>query len=272
MARTARLILPVEGREENLLFRFVSVPPLVQGTAVPTLAKKERFPFPPFLRFMGRQCATPCFLTLAHYPFCQEQPIRYSSPRTSGQSRLRPREFGEDASELTAFCTIHPYSLSLHHHRYVDCAVRAACTASEAWLMLPSLSRWLTLAHVHNSTQLRDSVRQTTSQVQRCSRDLGGSTEWPCFARGDCCPPGKDAIKPVPPAEMRQGFYSPYFIVPKKGGGLRPILDLRVLNRALHKLPFKMRTRRRIIKCIQPQDWFAAIVLKDASFQVSILL
>ncbi len=26
---------------------------------------------------------------------------------------------------------------------------------------------------------------------------------------------------------MRSGFYSPYFIVPKKSGGLRPILDLR---------------------------------------------
>ncbi len=33
-----------------------------------------------------------------------------------------------------------------------------------------------------------------------------------------------------------------------------------------------MRTRRRIIKCIQPQDWFAAIDLKDAYFHVSILL
>ncbi len=78
-------------------------------------------------------------------------------------------------------------------------------------------------------------------------------------------------VEPVPPAEMRQGFYSPYFIVPKKGGGLRPILDLRVLNRALHKLPFKMLTHRRMIKCIQPQDWFAAIDLKDAYFHVSIL-
>ncbi len=28
-----------------------------------------------------------------------------------------------------------------------------------------------------------------------------------------------DAIEPVPPAERRQGFYSPYFIVPKKRGG-----------------------------------------------------
>ncbi len=82
----------------------------------------------------------------------------------------------------------------------------------------------------------------------------------------------KDAIEPVPPAERRQGFYSPYFIVHKKCGGLRPILDLRVLNRALHKLPFKMWTRRRIFKCIQPRDCFAAIDLKDAYFHVSILL
>ncbi len=43
------------------------------------------------------------------------------------------------------------------------------------------------------------------------------------------------------------------------------------LNRALHKLPFKMLTHRRMIKCIQPQDWFAAIDLKDAYFHVSIL-
>ncbi len=51
--------------------------------------------------------------------------------------------------------------------------------------------------------------------------------------------------------EMRQGFYSPYFIVPKKGSGFWPILDLRVLNRALHRLPFKMLTHKRMITCIR---------------------
>ncbi len=66
----------------------------------------------------------------------------------------------------------------------------------------------ISLAHAHNSTRLRDSVRQVTSQVQRRSRDCGGSS---CLAQGDCYPPGKDAIEPVPPAEMWQGFYSPYF-------------------------------------------------------------
>ncbi len=46
---------------------------------------------------------------------------------------------------------------------------------------------------------------------------------------------------------------------------------LRLLNRALHRLPFKMLMHRRMIKCIQPRDWFAAIDLKDAYFHVSIL-
>ncbi len=78
-------------------------------------------------------------------------------------------------------------------------------------------------------------------------------------------------IEPVPPADMRSGFYSPYFIVPKKSGGLRPVLDLRVLNRSLHKLSFRMLTQKRIFECIRPRDWFAAIDLKDAYFHVSIL-
>ncbi len=70
-ARTAPLLPPVEGREENLLFQFVSVPPLVQGPAIPTFSKKEQFLFLRDLRSMGRQCGTPCLLTLAHDPFCQ---------------------------------------------------------------------------------------------------------------------------------------------------------------------------------------------------------
>ncbi len=81
----------------------------------------------------------------------------------------------------------------------------------------------------------------------------------------------KDTIQPAPPAEMESGFYSPYFIVPKKRGGLHPIWDLRVLNRALVKLPFKILMQRRIFQCVRPFDWVAAIDLTDAYFHVSIL-
>ncbi len=139
----------------------------------------------------------------------------------------------------------------------------------EAWLTLPSLSRWLT-----RTIRLGYAI-QFARQPPKFNGILETSVavrNSPVLREEIAVLLAKDAIEPVPPAERRQGFYSPYFIVPEKRGGLRPILDLRVLNRALHKLPFKMRTRRRIIKCIQPQDWFAAIELKDAYFHVSILL
>ncbi len=51
-ARTAPLLPLVEGQEENLPFLFRRWSKGTQGS-------------------MGRQCATPCFLTLAHDPFCQ---------------------------------------------------------------------------------------------------------------------------------------------------------------------------------------------------------
>ena len=37
----------------------------------------------------------------------------------------------------------------------------------------------------------------------------------------------------VPPHESHLGFYSRYFLVSKKSGEKRPILDLRVFNRSL---------------------------------------
>ncbi len=63
----------------------------------------------------------------------------------------------------------------------------------------------VSLAHAHNSTRLRDSVRQATSQVQRRSRDVGGSPERPCLARGDCCPPGKGCNRAGPSSRDEAG-------------------------------------------------------------------
>ncbi|KAI2665856.1 Transposon Ty3-G Gag-Pol polyprotein [Labeo rohita] len=52
----------------------------------------------------------------------------------------------------------------------------------------------------------------------------------------------KKAIEVVPPHDRESGFFSQCFIVPKKDGGLRPILDLRLLNRSVKRLKFKMLT------------------------------
>jgi hypothetical protein len=81
----------------------------------------------------------------------------------------------------------------------------------------------------------------------------------------------KDAISVVQPYGARDGFYSTYFIVPKKSGGLRPILNLKIFNRCLRKVRFKMETLNTIASVVPPGCWMASIDLKDAYFHVSIL-
>ncbi len=74
-----------------------------------------------------------------------------------------------------------------------------------------------------------------------------------------------------PPTQMESGFYSRYFAVPKKDGGLRLILDLCHLNLALRMSKFKMLTIKSILSQIQPRDWFVTINLKDAYFHIQIV-
>ncbi len=83
----------------------------------------------------------------------------------------------------------------------------------EAWLTLPSLSRWLTrtirLGYAFSSPgdlPKFNGVLETSVAVRNA----------PVLREEIAVLLAKDAIEPVPPAEMRQGFYSPYFIVPRK--------------------------------------------------------
>ena len=41
----------------------------------------------------------------------------------------------------------------------------------------------------------------------------------------------KGAIGEVERSDRKAGFYSRYFLIPKKDGGLRPILDIMGLNK-----------------------------------------
>ncbi len=80
----------------------------------------------------------------------------------------------------------------------------------------------------------------------------------------------KKANVQISTGEQLTGLYSKYFPVPKKDGGLRPILDLRQLNRFIKVLPFKMLTTKQILESIEPGVWLASIDLKDAYFYVPI--
>ncbi len=65
----------------------------------------------------------------------------------------------------------------------------------------------------------------------------------------------KGAIERIPASELESSFYSRYFVVAKRDGGLRSILDLRPINRALCKRLFRMISLEQIMAQIRPGDW-----------------
>ena len=79
----------------------------------------------------------------------------------------------------------------------------------------------------------------------------------------------KGAIEQVQD-RTQEGYYSMYFLVPKKTGDLRPILNLKPINHTIHKSTFKMETLQSVILAVQPGDWLASIDLKDAYFHIPI--
>ena len=66
------------------------------------------------------------------------------------------------------------------------------------------------------------------------------------------------------------GYYSNMFLVPKKNGEMRPIINLKSLNNAVEKGKFKMETQRAIRRALQKGDWVTTIDLKDAYFHIPI--
>ncbi len=102
MARTAPLLPLGEGREENLPFLFRRWSKGQRYTLSQERAISSGFSGP--WDDSVRRPASSLSPT-THFASSQESTVqgRHSSPRTSGQSRLGPREFGEDASERTAF-------------------------------------------------------------------------------------------------------------------------------------------------------------------------
>ena len=80
----------------------------------------------------------------------------------------------------------------------------------------------------------------------------------------------KHAIEPVSKLQENDGFYSTFFVVPKKSGDLRPILNLRPLNKMLSKKSFKMETLQTVSRAVQPGDWLVSLDLQDAYLHIPI--
>ncbi len=260
---------PEEGRAENPLFIF---PPLASRSVVPKTSTKEQFPLS-----LGPQRG---------WGVVNESNLSYTHPPLSPVGSCGRFERAVNCTthapsagmQVSASHTPTPLRTGNETPEPGPCVPPRCPTAGTsvgslvslvwfwgAWLALPNPSRWL-LRTIRLGYAIQFARRPP--KYRGIHFTTVRAADAPILRAEIAVLLAKDAIEPVPPADMRSGFYSPYFIVPKKGGGLRPILDLRVLNRALHRLPFKMLTPKRIFGCVHPQDWFAAIDLKDVYFHV----
>ena len=79
----------------------------------------------------------------------------------------------------------------------------------------------------------------------------------------------KGAVELVMPP-LTPGFYSRLFLVPKKNGKMRPVIDLSVLNQHLIVPHFKMETNRSIRGSIHLGMWTTSLDLTDAYFHILI--
>ena len=78
----------------------------------------------------------------------------------------------------------------------------------------------------------------------------------------------KQAIHPVLEHDYNTGFVSNLFVIPKKGGGQRPVFNLRQLNQFIKYEHFKMEGIHMLRDLLKPNDFMAKIDLKDAYFTV----
>ncbi len=207
-------------------------------------------------------------LSLSPFTSGQQGPVRgHDAFSRAPCPAVKPGKCHTAHSDPTLGCTAFRVrslsSTSLPHRGYVGGSPGSTCTVSGG---LSSAPQAISLAPQNHQTWLRDSVRPASSQVQGRSVHLCIEQRCSCLACRNRGPAGEGCDRAGP---CSRDEVSPYFIVPKKGGRLRLILDLRILNRALHKLPFRMLMQKRIFQCIRPFDWFAAIDLKDAYFHVS---
>ena len=66
------------------------------------------------------------------------------------------------------------------------------------------------------------------------------------------------------------GHYSRIFLVPKKNGKLRLIIDLSVLNHFVYTQTFKMETQRKVKDAVQLNNWAFSLDLTDAYLHIPI--
>jgi hypothetical protein len=80
----------------------------------------------------------------------------------------------------------------------------------------------------------------------------------------------KEVVEPVPYHLRGTGFYCNLFLVPKKSGGFRPVLNLKPLNHYVQRKGFKLDSIRSVKNTLQRGDFATSLDLQDAYLHIPI--
>ena len=120
--------------------------------------------------------------------------------------------------------------------------------------------------HFTNSHWCGDSL-STNSTPDKCAPSyISQSVRERKHRAGNCSDVAKGAIQVVSPMEGE--LISPIFLVPKKDGGSRPVINLKRLNSHIVYQHFKMEGLHLLKHIIQEKDFMIKIDLKDTYFCV----
>ena len=71
-------------------------------------------------------------------------------------------------------------------------------------------------------------------------------------------------------ASCKEEFISNIFLVSKKTGDMRPVINLKPLNQYIQNIHFKMENIQMALNLISPEDFMVSLDLKDAYFSIPI--
>ncbi len=240
---TAPLPPPEEGRVENLLFRFVSVPPLAQQPAVPKTSIKEQFP--QSLGLKRRRVVNRA--SRVHFPLPLSPGSRWlpkSTPPAHSWNQVRVVALQSPLQVVTrrAVTSLKPGSCVSFHTRRNQvsvtlhtqtpppaitgqavtgpgagpcappCCPSAGTSVGSAGTVsrsLVSAPRSVSVAPADHQTRLRDSVRPASPQVQGCPLHFSESCRCPCPVCGNRSPAGEGCDRTGPSSRYEVGVLQP---------------------------------------------------------------
>ncbi len=167
--------------------------------------ERESSPAPKRQKF---SCSNVCVLgvhSIKMHTFSQKE---LSPPHSINAAPLAPPQSSSAGPPPTQVIAAHPMTKK-----------KPLCQFMSAWKVIPGISRWL-LSVIERGYTLQ--FRRRPPRFNGVVQSLTSPRNAQVLRQEIGCLLEKGAVERVPPNKLESGFYSRYFVVPKRDGGLRP--------------------------------------------------